>query len=830
MALEVATSTGSRPSLPAPPRSAMLRIGTWRIYAFLSRHLLVLPILLVGAWLRFSGLDQTSLWLDELMQTVIDRRPLAELLPEVRNLVGQAPLDYLIGNVFQRFGHSDTMVRLPAVLLGCGALVLLYWLGCRVFNQRVALLGTLLLAFAPLHLFYSREARPYALLTFMTLAVMLAFSYLWHAPSTRRTIVYGGIALLALYGHYYILIVLAVQGVLAALYGIRALLQRQAVSAEHDRRAFVGVALGIAGAVLGFLPWLLYDLIWGPATQLSGTGQFAWATLSAEVGDTLTAFSQFTPAAETVRTLFLACWLVGSIGALYTRQAPSLVIALLPPLGIATALALITRSNYFFAPRQLIFCLPCYLLGVAAGFDLLGQGIQRAVVRLWRGVRRPQAGPTVAGRWMLPIHLALLLPLLGGLWWGASNVLATNPQDWQRHNQEEGWRQAAALIHTYQQPGDRILVPAGCSNLGLGFNFNCIDLYYPDLAALIHVSPSLDDLKAQYAAAQGHAWILLAPGYNRTYFQGNDQLAAWISGLGLRLNNYNLVEVAYADSQLMIRPAVPLPAAEFQPLMGTAAAGGDVLTLTRPSPAQPVSMMSHALLVAPQRQYLVTFEYQAVSPSTGPFQVSVAALDSTIPGRFFAYNSPDVPNTWRSASLLYTSSADAATAASSRLIVRYDGSGQVAVRNIQLYDTTPSTAPVLPFTALPSGEFQPILGSAVADGAVLRLTRASADQPVSLTGHPLNTQPRKSYLITFEYRAPSPSTPPLSVYVDAPDSMTPGRHFVYSSPDLPSTWRSASFTYLPNSDTVIAAASRLIVRYDGSGSVEVRNIRISESP
>ncbi len=816
---------------PGATRTATVRAGVRRAYALVIQHLLVLPIFLVGAWLRFSGLDHSSLWLDELMQGAIDRRPLGAVLLEVRNLVGQAPLDYLIGNVVQRFGRSDAAVRFPAALLGCGALLLLYWLGCRVLNQRAALLGTLLLALAPLHLFYSREARPYALLTFMTLAVTLAFSYLWQAPSAGRTLVYGGLALLALYGHYYILIVLAVQGLLAGFFGLRALLWRQRADARHDRYAFSTVALGIAAAVLGFLPWLIYDLITGPATQLSGTGQFAWATLTAEVQDTLTAFGQLTSDAGTTRTLLLACWLLGCAGLLYARKVPGLVVALLPPLGVATALALIIRNNYFFAPRQLIFCLPLYLLGAAAGVDLLGQGIQRVGARGWRRVNQLRPAGVAAARLVPLLQLGLLVPIAGVAWWGADNTQRTNPGDWQRRDQEEGWRQAAALISTYRQPGDTILVPAGCSNLGLGFNFNCVDFYHPELAPLIRFSPSLDDLKAQYTKVQGNAWILLATVYNQNYFQGNEQLHPWISAQGLRLNNFNLVEVAYPESHLMIRPPVPLPAAEFQPLMGNAAAvAGDMLQLTRPSPAQPVSMTSHALTILPQRQYLVTFEYQALSPSTGPFQVSVDALDSTIPGRFFVYNSPDVPNTWRSASFLYMSSADNATAASSRLIVRYDGSGSVAVRNLQIYDTTPDAAPVRPFIALHSGEFQPLMGSAVAAGEVLRLTRAGPDQPVSLAAHPLDIQPQKSYLITFEYRATAPSTPPFSVYVEAPDSMTPGRRFAYSSPDVPSTWRSASFTYLPNADPAIAAASRLIVRYDGAGSVEVRNIRIATNP
>ncbi len=588
-------------ALPCPAARNPRYLGPNQVRAFASAHWLILPVVLIGAWLRVSGLDQTSLWLDEILQVALERRSFAALLPGVQSFIAATPLDYLLGAVVQHLYPSDFTVRLPAAVLGVGALLLLYWLGCLLFNRGVALGSTLLLALAPLHLFYSREARGYALLTFMALALTLAFCYLWQQPSVRRILLYGSVATLALYGHYYSLIVLAVQGVVIAPLGLYALGRFRELALQRTRRAVGAVALGLAGALLAFLPWLLYDLVWGPSTQFgttTGLGAAGLPLVRADVTAVLTAFGQWTVDPSLTRNIVLGCWLLGGGGMLATRKVPTVLVALLPPLGIAAALALIFRNSYFFATRQFIFCLPFYLLGATYGGALLLRGLQRLVVGLGRHRARPGLSGSAA-RWRPVLRPLALLPLLGGLWWGASNALATNPADWQRRDQEEGWRQAAALIHTYQQPGDTILVPAGCSNLGLGFNFNCIDLYQPDLAARIHVSPSLDDLKAQYAAAQGHAWILLAPVYNRTYFQGNDQLAAWITAQGLRLNNYNLVAVAYADSRLMIRPPVPLPAAEFQPLMGTAAAAGAVLTLTRASAAQPVSMMSHALLVAP---------------------------------------------------------------------------------------------------------------------------------------------------------------------------------------------------------------------------------------
>jgi hypothetical protein len=424
----------------------------------------------------------------------------------------------------------------------------------------------------------------------------------------------------------------------------------------------------------------------------------------------------------------------------------------------------------------------------------------------------------------------------------AANAIQTNPADWQRRASEEGWRQVAQEISDYRQPGDVILIPRGCSDTGTSFPFYCIDFYQPELTPLIQTSGSLDQLKAQYAAAKGNVWIVLAPVYNKLFFKGNDQLRAWITQEGLRTDNFHLVDVAYPQSRKMGQLQDQLAPNRFKQITGTMEAGGDVLRLIRGTAAQPICLAGYPLNLQPGQEYLITFEYRAPSAIPGPMQVSVDAPDVNIPGRLFKYTARDLQPAWRTGYLPYWANGDPQIAGRARLIVRLDGVGSVELRNIRVYDSappavvaarpTPSPMPAGLPSPTPAGlapeQFKQLLGAGAAHGEILQVLRGSPEQPVALMAHPLTLTPGKHYRISFEYRAPTGTTGPFSVYVDAQDVGTPGRLFKYAAHDLPTNWRTASLQYTAGSDAPVATSARLIVRLDGLGSVEVRNIYVAE--
>ena len=72
-------------------------------------------------------------------------------------------------------GTTEYALRFPSALLGLLALPLVFVWGRRLFGLSIALLATLLMALNPYHLWYSQEAKMYALLVVVAMLAMWAF-------------------------------------------------------------------------------------------------------------------------------------------------------------------------------------------------------------------------------------------------------------------------------------------------------------------------------------------------------------------------------------------------------------------------------------------------------------------------------------------------------------------------------------------------------------------------------------------------------------------------------------------------------------------------------
>src|SRR5260370_1373359 len=145
-------------------RNSPLPHPVWRI----SEATFFAAIIAVATFLRFSGLAVPSLWLDEILG--YDLATAATRLPWWRWLTGldidQGPL-FFATELAGRISHSPELsARLAPALFGIATIVVA-WLAARelrVHASGTAAVFALLLACSPLHVYYSREARPYALL------------------------------------------------------------------------------------------------------------------------------------------------------------------------------------------------------------------------------------------------------------------------------------------------------------------------------------------------------------------------------------------------------------------------------------------------------------------------------------------------------------------------------------------------------------------------------------------------------------------------------------------------------------------------------------------
>ncbi|HOQ30712.1 MAG TPA: glycosyltransferase family 39 protein, partial [Armatimonadota bacterium] len=176
---------------------------------------LIAGLIVVAAALRFWRIGVESLWLDEAASWSFARLPVAELL--TRNAdPGNPPLYYLaLGQWLALFGDSEIALRSFSAVAGVLSVPVIYLLGRELFGRRAGALAALLLAFSPIHLFYSQEARQYTPAMFLGLVSAWLFM---RAVKTDRWAHWLGAAFfaaLAFYIHYSAMLIPAFQGAYA---------------------------------------------------------------------------------------------------------------------------------------------------------------------------------------------------------------------------------------------------------------------------------------------------------------------------------------------------------------------------------------------------------------------------------------------------------------------------------------------------------------------------------------------------------------------------------------------------------------------------------------
>jgi mannosyltransferase len=168
-------------------------------------------IVLVGLFLRLWGLGQKSIWLDEIWSITVARMPLHSVIWSIRNQDPNASLYYLVLHYWIALGQSEFMVRLMSALAGAATLAVLYILGEHLFNKRVGLMASALLAINLYHIQYSQEARSYALVVLLVSLSSLLFVKAIEHQGTKYLAPYIFVSALAVYAHVFGVLVISAQ-------------------------------------------------------------------------------------------------------------------------------------------------------------------------------------------------------------------------------------------------------------------------------------------------------------------------------------------------------------------------------------------------------------------------------------------------------------------------------------------------------------------------------------------------------------------------------------------------------------------------------------------
>jgi mannosyltransferase len=182
-------------------------------------------IVVIAAVLRFATLGTQSFWTDEAVTIDLLHRPLGDLLPAVRDSESTPPLYYLVAWFWAKvFGTGEVAVRALSALAGTATVVVVAAIGSRLAGRRGAIIAAALAATNPLLVWYSQEARAYALLVLLVAASLLAWLLVFEEPAPRRLVTWGVLSALALATHYFAIFTVAAEAAgLVVLLGRRRL-------------------------------------------------------------------------------------------------------------------------------------------------------------------------------------------------------------------------------------------------------------------------------------------------------------------------------------------------------------------------------------------------------------------------------------------------------------------------------------------------------------------------------------------------------------------------------------------------------------------------------
>jgi mannosyltransferase len=126
----------------------------------------VAALTVAAAALRFATLDRQSFWLDELVTVSLVKQSFSDMVHAIPQSEATPYLYYVVAWPWARlFGSGEIGIRSLSALAGTATVIAAYGAGASLLSRRVGLLAAALVTVNPFLVWYSQEARAYAVVT-----------------------------------------------------------------------------------------------------------------------------------------------------------------------------------------------------------------------------------------------------------------------------------------------------------------------------------------------------------------------------------------------------------------------------------------------------------------------------------------------------------------------------------------------------------------------------------------------------------------------------------------------------------------------------------------
>ena len=213
-------------------------------------------LLLLGAVVRFATLDLQSYRYDEAVTVARVLHPsLFDTLAEVRHSESTPPLYYALAWLWSRvFGSGEVGLRSLSALAGTASIAVVY-LGARALPlpRRAGLIAAAIVAVNPVLIWFSQDARAYALAFLLAALSFLFFARARRSGSRRDLAWWAAFSALAIATHYFAVFVVVPEAALLLLTSSFGGHMHPKQRSQRGERRRTLVAIGVvvaAGALL----------------------------------------------------------------------------------------------------------------------------------------------------------------------------------------------------------------------------------------------------------------------------------------------------------------------------------------------------------------------------------------------------------------------------------------------------------------------------------------------------------------------------------------------------------------------------------------------------
>jgi mannosyltransferase len=320
-------------------------------------------IVALGVAVRFAGVGVQSYHHDEVI-TVIRVIPgsFGEMLHKVRVSESNPPLYYILAWGWSKvFGLEEAQLRSLSALFGAATVPVGYLIGRQLDGRRCGLILAALVALNPMLIWYSQEARSYALVIFFGALSLYFFLRARESGSGRDLALWALFSGLAFFSHYFAAFPIAIESAWLLL------------SQRRNWRRVVPAVAAIALAATALLPLLLDQInpqhinwieggsvgwrLWGSANS------FLAGETGPVIGEPLRPRFALVPAVAVAVSLALLLWR----GAPRLRRSAGVALAIGAGVVVLVLLAAAVGKDYLIA-RNLLPALVPLVAVVALGF------------------------------------------------------------------------------------------------------------------------------------------------------------------------------------------------------------------------------------------------------------------------------------------------------------------------------------------------------------------------------------------------------------------------------------------------------------------------------